>query len=998
MVQFRELTDHYRLEKILGSSRSATVLRGTELKTDRTVAIKLINVGDPSGLTRGAARFSRLTEILLALKHPNLPQLIDSGFTTEGGAFVVTELLSGIRFEELTGAPYDRTLPLLIGAVEVVAALAEVGEAHGNLGPDNLFVTAGPGYEAVKLLGLGSAIFRPVGVAADAAGSKDEAARYRAPEVVAGGPASPAADVYSLARTVCHALGATVASDDASGPAVQMPLSLSFDLSNAEVLRTVLEKSLREDPAARPSPSELRSAIRLAMGATEPAFFADGLGEDTAISSAPAAPAALAVAAGVPEPVLPGLADLDLTSLDLSVAIPPPAPFPPAVRPVAEAAAATAVPAPSWPQTPPSPTPPFSFDDGIDFGDLGPGAAPFLGFGPAPRPTFGFEDLTSAPPEPPAEDSASSAAEMAGAASAVSAAGVADMAGFGAAAALPPLPPPPAFGAFEPDPHELPPGLPVPPPPPAVPEPPPASPVSAPRATPPPFPAASVPAAAAPPTPAPAPALPVKPIEEGDVLSIDDELLAVLDTPVPAASPAPPSGRRKAAPPPRPAAAGPANTAGTTAASAGPVAPAGPPRRLLGLPRMVALGGIAALVLLAFALVAWWLIGRAVVPTKTAEAAEAPAPRPMAAPPVVVPPIEKLNEAARLASAGESYKAWSVIQSISPAERGVLPPASGQMLASIEASLTQSTAQHLPDDLLQGLEKGDPAELRGMAAAAAALSGTPLPPVAAEALGKVKSAVALYDEALAASGQGKSEEVLERFAAAKALVPNLADPDGARDRAAMAVAEQAAASARAGKYDEALAHLAPIERAWPDRQGFAELKGRYEAAKRMGQEQEALLANLPNFERRRKPDEGLLALRDVKPVPHLEARFAEERARLERQLFQLDGRPPQVVLRDGYSLLYSRGTVANLSFRATDDYQVVSVRLLAAPEGGKMRNVPLEKGRNGSWYSTAIRPDFHKNGTVRFYVVATDISGHEGSLGSAGQPLELKRAGSGAFR
>ena len=119
-------------------------------------------------------------------------------------------------------------------------------------------------------------------------------------------------------------------------------------------------------------------------------------------------------------------------------------------------------------------------------------------------------------------------------------------------------------------------------------------------------------------------------------------------------------------------------------------------------------------------------------------------------------------------------------------------------------------------------------------------------------------------------------------------------------------------------------------------------------------------------------------------------RFTEARARLEEQLSRLDKQPPQLVLRDGFDLAYDRGTVVNLSFRASDDYEIKDVKLMARPEGGKYHDMPLEKTRTG-YYTVEIPASFHQNGTVDFYVVASDLSGHETSLGSREQPMQLKR-------
>jgi len=73
-----------------------------------------------------------------------------------------------------------------------------------------------------------------------------------------------------------------------------------------------------------------------------------------------------------------------------------------------------------------------------------------------------------------------------------------------------------------------------------------------------------------------------------------------------------------------------------------------------------------------------------------------------------------------------------------------------------------------------------------------------------------------------------------------------------------------------------------------------------------------------------------------------------------------------------------------------DDYKVASVKVFARPEGGgRMVEMPLK--HDGFVYDVAVQPSFHQNGTVDFYVVATDCSGHESSLGSREQPLRLKR-------
>jgi hypothetical protein len=186
-----------------------------------------------------------------------------------------------------------------------------------------------------------------------------------------------------------------------------------------------------------------------------------------------------------------------------------------------------------------------------------------------------------------------------------------------------------------------------------------------------------------------------------------------------------------------------------------------------------------------------------------------------------------------------------------------------------------------------------------------------------------------------------------------------------------------------------VARLGPILGSWPERTGTKDLVKSYQAAAASEAQQVAILDSVPMYESRRKPSVPLDMLRPLQPTPHLEQRITETRQRLEAQLAQLDAQAPQVVLRPGYPLDYSRGTMITLSFRVTDDYEVKSVKIFARPEAGKLRELTLQKSAFG--WDVDIPPSFHQNGTVELYVVATDLSGHEGYLGTKDNPLRITR-------
>ncbi|HET9227246.1 MAG TPA: hypothetical protein VFR31_11310 [Thermoanaerobaculia bacterium] len=467
--------------------------------------------------------------------------------------------------------------------------------------------------------------------------------------------------------------------------------------------------------------------------------------------------------------------------------------------------------------------------------------------------------------------------------------------------------------------------------------------------------------APAPPPPPPAPVREPEPepIPEGDVLpEISDEVLNALTAPPP--------------PPPVP-----------VEAAAAPAPPAKSSRAGL-------YAAIAAAVLVAV-VGGWFGLRKAQAPAPEVQAA--PAGPPIPAPPSPQAVLAKLEEARMLLAQGEDLKAQEIVHALSFADQSALPPEACSQLAKLEGMLALLAVERLPSDLARGLKEGDLGVLRAAVVTGSGL-GADLPAEVQGDFEKARKLVELHRLIEADAAEGKHAAVLQRFAELDALSPGISDPLELRDKAARALEAQAEAAATQGNYDEALARLAPVEASWSGREGLAPLAAAYRKAKEDEPRQQALLASIPAWERRKKPHEALDLLKGVEPTPHLRPQIEEARKRLEAQLSQLDKTPPQVTLRDGYFLEYSRGVVVELSFRVSDDYEVKSVKLMAKPPGGKMRSYPLEVSRTMGFYTAELPASFHQNGTVEIYVVATDLSGNEGHFGTPDKPLKVTRIGS----
>ncbi len=189
----------FRLESLLGAGGMGTVYLGVRVEGgfEQRVAIKLLLSAHP-GLRE---RFRNEQEILAALKHPNIAQLIDGGETDDGLPYLAMEYVDGVS---LTAFCRDRRLTLaerLSMAIKVAAALAHAHRnlvIHRDIKPSNILVDRVEGRP--KLLDFG--IAKLIG---DGSGKRLTLNRigpmtpsYAAPEQFRGAAVTVATDVYQF--------------------------------------------------------------------------------------------------------------------------------------------------------------------------------------------------------------------------------------------------------------------------------------------------------------------------------------------------------------------------------------------------------------------------------------------------------------------------------------------------------------------------------------------------------------------------------------------------------------------------------------------------------------------------------------------------------------------------------------------------------------------------------------------------------------------------------
>jgi serine/threonine-protein kinase len=188
----------YQLETEIAKGAIGTVWRALDARTGDRVAVKMLRP-DAAEDPELVATFLAEAEILAGLDHPSVVRVRD--LLATGGQYVlVLDLVNGLDLRRRLRA--DGPLPPAV-AVNVVAQVADAlgylhgrGIMHGDVKPSNILVPVDGTRVRLTDFGVARRVPPPRGGAGERA--THATPEYVSPEVVAGDPPSPAADVYAL--------------------------------------------------------------------------------------------------------------------------------------------------------------------------------------------------------------------------------------------------------------------------------------------------------------------------------------------------------------------------------------------------------------------------------------------------------------------------------------------------------------------------------------------------------------------------------------------------------------------------------------------------------------------------------------------------------------------------------------------------------------------------------------------------------------------------------
>lgn len=188
----------YEVRSVLGRGAMGVVFRAFDPGLRRAVALKVL-APELAASPAARQRFAREARVAASIQHPGVVTVY-AVHEADAGSFLAMELVEGTCLESRVQQGGPMPLPLFVSTARQVAEGLAAAHAklviHRDIKPANILIEAATGRAKLSDFGLARVTDEAAGMTAD--GALIGTPFYMAPEVIQGGSATAASDLFSF--------------------------------------------------------------------------------------------------------------------------------------------------------------------------------------------------------------------------------------------------------------------------------------------------------------------------------------------------------------------------------------------------------------------------------------------------------------------------------------------------------------------------------------------------------------------------------------------------------------------------------------------------------------------------------------------------------------------------------------------------------------------------------------------------------------------------------
>ncbi|WP_372368137.1 serine/threonine-protein kinase [Candidatus Uabimicrobium sp. HlEnr_7] len=266
------IKDRYQLKRVIARGGMGKVFEAYDLKENRPVALKLLELNGPQAIQR----FHREYESLCKINHPNIVKVYER-FCIENRFFLVMEYVRGISLLEFIRNPrYHRItrqeqLKMFIDLSASIVEIHKLNIGHRDIKPSNIILNLRS--KSIKLVDFGLAKQKAIDMTLTDAGALIGTPSYLSPEQI-NGDWSTKSDVFSLALSLYQFIiwldhspfqGSSKINTMINIQSKKLPIltdAISQEVKWLELLSDVIEKAMHKKPEKRICMSQFHQELK----------------------------------------------------------------------------------------------------------------------------------------------------------------------------------------------------------------------------------------------------------------------------------------------------------------------------------------------------------------------------------------------------------------------------------------------------------------------------------------------------------------------------------------------------------------------------------------------------------------------------------------------------------------------------------------------------------------------------------------------------------------